>query len=316
MDQPTGRPAAVSHGVQALLRIGRNTSDLERAIAFHRDAVGFEVIDADAPPPAWTRLAGVDARPSRCARLALGAQEIELTEFRGAAPYPKGSTSCDLWFQHFAVVTADIQTAFQRAVAHGAIPITRDGPQRMPPSTGSVTAFKFRDPDGHPMELLAFPPGVGDPHWHVGRSGNSPNVGIDHSAISVGEVERSIRFHELLGLRIAARGVNRGVEQQRLDDLADVAVDVVAMEAPARTPHLELLGYRHPCGRHRPTAPLTAIAADRLTWSARGIQVLLEAVVDAGFADAVLGNGLDGGRALALLRDPDGHLLLLAAADA
>lgn len=305
----------MSHGIEALLRIGRNTSDLERAIAFHRDALGFEVIDADAPPPAWTRLPGLGARPSRCARLALGAQEIELTEFRDAAPYPKGSTSCDLWFQHFAIVTADIQAAFQRAIAHGAIPITRDGPQRLPPTTGSVTAFKFRDPDGHPVELLAPPPGVGDPRWQVARRGNAPALGIDHSAISVGDAERSIRFHELLGLRIAARGVNRGVEQQRLDDLADVAVDVVAMEAPARTPHLELLGYRHPHGRQRPASAPTAVAADRLVWSACGIEVLLDAIADAGFADTVLGNGLDGGM-LALLRDPDGHLLLLAATEA
>lgn len=305
----------MSHGVQALLRIGRNTRDLERAIAFHRDALGFDLIDGDAPPPAWTRLPGVDATPSRCARLALGAQEIELTEFPGAAPCPQDSRSCDLGFQHFAIVTSDIEAAFQRAMATGAIPTTRDGPQRLPPSTGSVTAFKFRDPDGHPLELLAFPPGAGDPCWHSARPG-VPNLGIDHSAISVGDVERSIHFYELIGLHVVARGVNRGAEQQRLDDLADVAVEVVAMEAPARTPHLELLGYRHPRGRHRSATPLTAVAADRLAWSARGIEVLLDAVIDAGFADAVLGNGLDGGRTVALLRAPDGHLLLLAATDA
>jgi catechol 2,3-dioxygenase-like lactoylglutathione lyase family enzyme len=306
----------VSHGVQALLRIGRNTANLERAIAFHRDALGFKVIDADARLPAWARLPGVDVMPSRCARLALGAQEIELTEFRDAAPYPRRSTSCDLWFQHFAIATTDIEAAFHRALAHGATPITRDGPQRLPPSTGSVTAFKFRDPDGHPLELLAFPPGVGDPDWQVARTGNAPTLGIDHSAISVEDVERSIRFYELLGLQVAAHGVNRGIEQQRLDDLADVAVDVVAMEAPARTPHLELLGYRHPRGRHRAPSPLTGTAADRLAWSARGIEMLLDAIVDAGFTEAVLGNGLDSDRSVALLRDPDGHLLLLAAADA
>lgn len=306
----------MNHGVQALLRIGRNTADLERAIAFHQNALGFEVIDANAPPPAWTHLPGVDVLPSRCARLALGTQEIELTEFRDAVPYPQGGTSCDLWFQHFAIVTTNIEAAFQRVMAHGAAPITRDGPQRLPPSTGSVTAFKFRDPDGHPLELLAFPPGTGDPYWQAAPSGHAPNPGIDHSAISVEDVERSIRFHELLGLRVAARGVNRGMEQQRLDDLPDVAVDVVAMEAPARPPHLELLGYRHPRGRHRSSAPPTAVAADRLAWSARGTGRLLAAVVDAGFGDAVLGSGLDGGRTQALLRDPDGHLLLLAEADA
>ncbi|HJP99809.1 MAG TPA: VOC family protein [Rhodanobacteraceae bacterium] len=305
----------MSHGAQALLRIGRNTADLARAIAFHRDALGFDLIDADAPPPPWTQLPGLDAAPSRCARLALGAQEIELTEFRDAAPYPRDSSSCDSWFQHFAIVTIDIETSSARVLALGATPITRDGPQRLPPSTGSVTAFKFRDPDGHPTELLALPPDVGDRCWH--RSGaDGPNLGIDHSAISVGDVGRSVLFYRLLGLDVAARGVNRGPEQQRLDDLPDVTVDVIAMQARAHTPHLELLGYRHPRGRPRQPALPTAVAADRLEWSARGIEVLVDAVIDAGFADPVLANSVVDGQTLALLRAPDGHLLLLAAADA
>lgn len=304
----------MSHGIQSLLRIGRNTTDLARAIAFHRDALGFDLIDADAPPPAWTRLPGLDATPSRCARLALGAQEIELTEFPGAAPYPDDSRSCDRCFQHFAVVTTDIETTSRRVLAHGATPITRGGPQRLPPSTGSVTAFKFRDPDGHPMELLALPPGVGKRCWH--RSGaDGPNLGIDHSAISVGDTERSILFYQLLGLGVAARGVNRGPEQQRLDDLPDVTVDVIAMQARVHTPHLELLGYRHPRGRPWQPSPPTAVAADRLEWNALGIGVLVGALMDAGFADPVLADGIVDGRTLALLRAADGHLLL-AAADA
>lgn len=300
----------MSHGVQALLRIGRNTTDLARALAFHRDALGFDVIDAAAPAPSWTRLPGVNATPRGCARLALGAQEIELTEFPDAAAYPRNSTSCDFWFQHFAIVTTDIDAAFRRVLAYGASPITQGGPQRLPPSTGSVTAFKFRDPDGHPVELIAFPPGTGDPCWHSSRT-HSRTLGIDHSAISVGDVERGILFYELLGLRVAARSVNRGIEQQRLDDLPEPIVDVVAMQAATRTPHLELLGYRQPRGHLDQSLPLTAAAADRLVWSARGIDVLLDAVVDAGFADAILADGLAGGEVVALLRAPDGHALVL-----
>jgi catechol 2,3-dioxygenase-like lactoylglutathione lyase family enzyme len=303
---------AVSRGVQALLRIERNTTDLDRAIAFHRDALGFALIDADASPPGWTQLPGM-ATPSRCARMALGAQEIALTEFPDGSAYPDGSTSCDVWFQHFAIATSDIHAASRSAVMHGATPITLDGPQRLPPATGSVTAFKFRDPDGHPLELIAFPPRIGDPRWHSSRT-DSPTLGVDHSAISVGDVERSILFYELLGLRTAARGVNRGIEQQRLDGLPDPIVDVVAMQAATRTPHLELLGYRHPRGRPGQPFPPTAVAADRLVWSARAIDVLVDAVVDAGFAGAVLANGLAGGEVVALLRAPDGHALVLTSA--
>jgi hypothetical protein len=38
--------------------------------------------------------------------------------------------------------------------------------RRFLPRNGSVQAFKFRDRDGHPLELLYFPPGQGRPIWH------------------------------------------------------------------------------------------------------------------------------------------------------
>ncbi|MDN5870389.1 MAG: VOC family protein [Nitrococcus sp.] len=303
----------MSHGIQQLLRIGRNTGHLERALVFYRDALGFRLDRVSSEPPAWTRLPRVDGVPSRCARLSLGAQQIELTEYPDIEPYPANSTSCDLWFQHGAIVVNDMDAAFGRAMRCGAKPITQGGPQLLPSSSGAVTAFKFRDPDGHPLELLAFPPGAGDPLWQSPRP-TQPTLGIDHSALSVADVERSIRFYELLGLHVVARGVNRGVEQQRLDALAQVEVDVIAMQtAAARTPHLELLGYRKPRARIAPPTPLTAIARDRLVWRVDAIDVLLDAITAAHSADAIIATRR--GTDHALLRDPDGHLQILTATE-
>jgi catechol 2,3-dioxygenase-like lactoylglutathione lyase family enzyme len=301
----------MSHGVQELLRIGRNTADLDRALAFYHDALGFHVDAANAGLPAWAKLPGLDGAPTRCAHLSLGAQHIELTEFQDAAPYPAGYASCNLVFQHCAIVVDDMDAAHLRATQHGAVPITRDGPQTLPPSTGSVTAFKFRDPDGHPLELIAFPPGIGDSVWQS-MHGAGLTLGIDHSAISVGDVARSIRFYQLLGLHGTARNVNRGIEQQRLDDLADVEVDVIAMQiSSSATPHLELLGYRRPRGRANAATSVTATAADRLIWQATAIDVLLDALDAADFDNAVVASGFVDGATAALLRDPDGHLLVL-----
>lgn len=305
----------MSHGAQALARLGRNTRDLARAVAFYRDALGFRVdgIGGKMSPP-WTRLPGIDIAPSRCAHLSLGAQQIELTEFVDAAPYPDNSTACDLWFQHCAIVVSDMPAAHARVIANGAVPITQAGPQALPPSTGLVTAFKFRDPDGHPLELIHFPAGTGDPAWQAART-DGPTLGIDHTAISIRDVKRSVPFYELLGLHVTARGVNRGIEQQHLDALADVEVDVVALQAAAaRTPHLELLGYRQPHGRTHPPPDFTASAADRTVWRAEAIDVLLDALADADFTDAVITSGFSDGATLALLRDPDGHLLVLTSA--
>lgn len=302
-------------GARALERIERNTTDLDRAVTFYRDALGFEVIDANPRRPAWTRLPGANATPSGTTLLALGAQRLSLTAFRGAGRYPPDSTACDLWFQHCAIVVRDMPIAHARVIRHGATAITQGPPQLLPPSTGAVTAFKFRDPDGHPLELIEFPRGTGDPVWQSARA-HRMVLGIDHSAISVSDTACSIRFYELLGLRVAARGVNRGVEQQQLDNLSHVEVDVVAMQGRARSPHLELLGYREPRGRPRRDARTTAISADRMAWQVCDVGVLLDALDDAGSADAVIARGSVDGATVALLRDPDGHLVVLTSGKA
>lgn len=295
-------------GIDRFLRIERNTRDLARASDFYRDALGFSIESDHATPPAWTQLSGMPA-PTRCARLSLGAQHLTLTEFPDAQPYPEEGLSCDLGFQHCAIVVNDMPAACQRALAHGAVPITRDGPQLLPPSTGSVTAWKFRDPDGHPLELIAFPAGSGDPAWQSVNAGTM--LGIDHSAISVGDTAHSIAFYATLGLQVAARGVNQGAAQQRLDELPDVEVDVVALQAVARTPHLELLGYRRPRGRVNSSTDMTAIAADRIAWQVGAADALLAALEARGFPNATAARGSINGATIALLRDPDGHRLLL-----
>ena len=100
------------------------------------------------------------ARARTRSPLRLGRERIELLEFTDAAgrPYPPDSTSTDLWFQHMSIIVTDMTRAYQRVMANPRFrPISRDGPVRLPDSSGGVTAFKFRDRDGHPLELLAFP---------------------------------------------------------------------------------------------------------------------------------------------------------------
>jgi catechol 2,3-dioxygenase-like lactoylglutathione lyase family enzyme len=69
-------------------------------------------------------------------------------------------------------------------------------------------------------------------------------LGIDHSAISVADSERSIAFYEGLGLSVAARSLNRGPEQARLDGLSAPQVEVTALALSQGVAHLELLCYR------------------------------------------------------------------------
>lgn len=303
-------------GALRLLRVGRNVADLERTSGFYCEALGFISVDAgDETPPAWTQLPGVCESAPRSVRLRLDAQEIELTQFDPPdSAYPRDSTSADLWFQHCAIVVDDMGAAYARLLLHGGFDvISRDGPQTLPASSGGVTAFKFRDPDGHPLELIFFPPGSGDPAWKRPSRANQVTLGIDHSAISVADADRSISFYTKLGLTQVSRQTNRGPEQQRLDDLPDVIVDVVVLQpADARTPHIELLAYRVPRGRASAYGDVRDIAADRLVLQVQGLSALLESL-SAVNADVVSHGAVakSDNAHVALLRDPDGHLLVL-----
>ncbi len=295
-------------GVRRFVVHGRNTANLDRALGFYRDALGCRVIDMHGAVPRWARL--LATMPARCAGLALGNERIELLEFAACTPYPALPAASDPWFQHCAIVVSDMEAAHRHVVDLGGVRITRGGPQLLPPGNGSVTAFKFRDPDGHPLELIAFPAGSGDPEWQARRK-QAVTLGIDHSAICVADSARSIAFYELLGFRVVARTVNHGGAQERLDGLPGVEVEVIAMQASARTPHLELLAYRHPRGRPASCDEVTAIAADRLTWRTAGVGELLRALRQSAFGNSILATGRVDAASVAMLRDPDGHLVVL-----
>lgn len=301
--------------VLRLLRVDRSVSNLDRAIAFYCDALGFFVVsETRIYDPAWGELMGVPAMHAHMATLRLGEQQIVLTAFDppGRA-YPPKSGTTDQWFQHIAIVVADMKAAYARLSQHPFVAISNGGPQQLPPNTGSVTAFKFRDPDGHPLELLHFPAGTGDACWQHG--GRGVFLGIDHSAITVADADRSTDFYtRLLGFDVAARSINSGTEQVRLDDAPNVRVNVVALEpAEAHTPHVELLGYERPAGRPVPAdAKSNDIIADRLVLEVDNLSRLVQVLEaeDVKFVSPGIVTSGDGVR-LGLVRDPTGHLLLL-----
>lgn len=220
----------------------------------------------------------------------LGGDEVTLVRLQPPGrPYPTGSRSDDLWFQHIAIVVSDMDTAHARVLAHGgAQRISQGGPQTLPPADGSVRAWKFRDPDGHPLELLWFPPGGGRAVW----SRHPPGfvfLGIDHSALAVSNSARSLRFYRRLGFKVAGRSRNAGPAQSRLDGLLGARLRVSSLRpASAGGPGLELLAYEPP-GRSAADVRVGDAAA---AWT----------------TVAMLGRG---GAVPRCVRDPDGHMLLL-----
>ncbi len=267
--------------LQAVAGFTLVTADLSRLVQFYRDVLGFTAHGADTPINAGEMaLLGLSGAGRR-QMLSLGDQTLWIDQFEQVGrAYPADGDAASLWFQHLALVVDDMHSAYGRL--RGITPISQEGPQLLPAASGGVQAFKFRDPDGHPLELLQFPDGKTPAAWQNRRGlGGQIGLGIDHSAISVADEEASAAFYEALGLGTGKRTLNEGPAQQRLDGLPGVEVAVVPMEPQGGTPHLELLGYRTPKGQAGPALQANDVAATRIVW--RGGQVRL-------------------------ISDPDGHL--------
>lgn len=126
----------------------------------------------------------------------LGEESIELTEFlapRGR-PAPADARSNDRWFQHVAIIVSDMDRAYRWLREHK-VQHASSGPQLLPawnPNSGGIRAFYFRDPDGHPLEVLWLPQGKGVARWHAPT--DRLFLGIDHTAIVISDTEASLRF--------------------------------------------------------------------------------------------------------------------------
>jgi catechol 2,3-dioxygenase-like lactoylglutathione lyase family enzyme len=286
-------------------------SEPDRLADFYKATLGFERAgEASITDPAFAALTGIPGATARVITLRLGEQEVELTAVhpRGQS-YPHDVSGQSPLFQHFAIVVSDMAAAYDRLLAHrGYTAISTDGPQLLPASSGGVTAYKFRDPEGHPLELIAFACGDVPARWQ--RASATEYVGIDHSAISVADTERSIKFYERLGLRRIGGSLNFGPEQDKLDDVVGAHVEVTALAPPQiSTPHVELLCYRGGFDGESTLLDPNDIAATHLVLKLANERILEELCAQS--PDAILSSPVrfEHGALRAMLRDPDGHLL-------
>ena len=228
--QSPRRPDAM---IQRFSRIGMVCADPERLADFYETAFGFARIgEVSTDDAALAELSGRRRVRAKELKLRLGEQNVSLMAIEPAGRiYPAGIPRWSPLFQRIAIVVADMNRVFARLSSiAGRTGISTAGPQLLPLSSGGVTAFKFRDPEGHPLELIAFPEGTGPDQWQ--KELNENCRGIDHSAISVSHSARSIAFYEALGLHRSGGSENCGPEQSKLDDVPDAVVEVTALSLP------------------------------------------------------------------------------------
>lgn len=304
-------------GVQA---IGMTVSDMDRAVEFYSKVLLFEkVSDVEVAGEDYEHLQGVFGLRMRVVRMRLGAEFIELTEYLApkGRPLPVDSRSNDRWFQHIAIITSDMERAYAR-LRENKVEHASTGPQTLPAwnkSAGGIKAFYFRDPDRHWLEVLQFPAGKGDARW---QSKEKLFLGIDHTAIVVGNTEASLRFYrDTLGMRVAGESENYGTEQEHLNNVFGARLRITSLRAGSG-PGIEFLEYLSPRdGRMIPVDLLpndlaywqTRLAVRSTELSAEALSAMQSSFISTGVV-SLRESPLGFARSL-IVRDPDGHAMQL-----
>ncbi len=305
--------------VKGVDSIGLTVSDLDRSVEFYSSVLNFQkVSEIEVDGEKYEHLTGVFGLRVRIARMRLGEEYIELTEFMAprGRPAPVDARSNDRWFQHIAIIVSDMDRAYQWLREHK-VQHASPGPQSLPAwnqSAGGIRAFYFRDPDGHPLEVLWFPPDKGNPKWHVTHDGLF--LGIDHTAIVISETEASLRFYrDCLGMEVAGESENYGPEQERLNNVFGARLHITALRA-ASGPGIEFLEYLAP--RDGRPFPPEEKSNDLIHWQTRFLGINVDdatqtlrnsrsAFVSTGAVE--LPDGKAGFRKAVTVRDPDGHAI-------
>jgi catechol 2,3-dioxygenase-like lactoylglutathione lyase family enzyme len=319
--ETTSRGPNRSIQITAVDTIGMTVADMDRAVDFYTTVLTFEkVSDIEVSGREFELMEGVFGARMRIVRLRLGDETIELTEYlspRGR-PIPADMRPNDLGFQHAAIVVSNMDQAYARLrkfhVEHAST-----GPQQLPewnPNAGGISAFYFRDPDRHFLEILHFPEAKGLDRWH--RS-NRLFQGIDHTAIVVSDTEQSLRlYRDTLGMRVAGESENYDVEQEHLNNVFGARLRITTLRAEEGA-GIELLEYLAPRdGRPSPAdlksndiahwqTTLITPEPDRMIGLARGhlFSLVSPLTLQLPTDDLGLSHAL-------LIRDLDGHGLRIA----
>ncbi len=314
-------PTNQASRAQAVAMVGLTVSDMNRSVAFYTKVLDFEKLtDDEIAGPAYEQLGGISGAHVRVVRLRLGDEYLQLSQYlipRGR-PAPADAKSNDRWFQHVAVIVSDMDSAYARLQRFKVHEVSA-GPQLLPktiPNAAGIRAFYFRDPDGHPLEVLQFPPDKGDPKWH--SASDRLFLGIDHTAIVVWDTQASLAFYrDALGFRVAGESMNFGTEQENLNSVPGARLQITGLRAPSG-PGVEFLEYLNP--RNGRPFPADERPNDLVHWQttvlvpdvAAAAQVVkrgqfrLLSSTPVTLPDTTLGfqRGI-------LVRDPDGHVIQL-----
>lgn len=301
--------------------VGFTVSDMDKALDFYTRVLPFvKVSDVETWGSEFEHLSGVFGARVRVVRVKLGDETLELTEYLTphGRPIPVDSRSNDRWFQHVAIIVSDMEKAYAHLRANK-VRHASTGPQTLPSyitAAAGIKAFYFKDFDNHVLEILSFPPDKGAPKWHELAKSGRLFLGVDHTAIVVGDTETSLKFYrDELGLVVAGESMNFGTEQEHLNNVFGAKLHISGLRTKESGIAVEFLEYIAPTdGRQYPK---DSRSSDLWHWQTSFAAIDVDSFFKA-YKPKYISTGsvlfkipLLGFRKASLVRDPDGHAVRL-----
>jgi len=332
-------PALVfSQKATAVTGVSITVEDLDREVEFFTKVLDFQKIKEETQSgEEVAKLFGLPGKTAsvQVVTLQLGNEKIQLLDFGGdpSRPIAADMRSNDLSFQHLAVVVSDMDAAYQKLLKNKVVHVST-APQTLPnylPNAAGIKAFYFRDPEGHNLELIWFPAGKGAARWQSAVAAGSSSqqltanqkpetrqpetffLGIDHTAIGIANTDTSIAFYrDALGLVHGGHSENYGTEQEHLNQVFGARLDINGLHADAGF-GVEFLRYIAPPGGR----PYPADSRPTDLWHYQtelevdDLPKMLEKLEKQGFRKISSAVAKIGNAEMFLVRDPDGHAVLL-----
>ena len=151
-----------SNFAKETIDLGVVVSDVDKAVQWYTDVVGFQKVTEFDVPGDFAKRAGLtNSLPAHIHVLALGdgpgATKIKLMQFKTSpgARIDQTYFHSTYGFRYLTIFVKDMPTAVARAAKHGAKPIA-EGPHAIPESIaqGGIQLAVLRDPDGNFVELV------------------------------------------------------------------------------------------------------------------------------------------------------------------
>ena len=185
-------------------------ADLDKALAFYRDGLGFDVQGAPANADANVALRNMFGLPDAQLRWSIGRPAgmrtgVEIVEISKAGGRPVERRLQDSGSFMLIVLVRDLDSIFVRLAQLGAPVVTKGGKPIAVPSGSRARAVVVKDPDGHFVELYQPDP------LPAATVASAPNVIEVRVRLAVNDVDQATRLYaDQLGIATRTPGTFEG----------------------------------------------------------------------------------------------------------